>query len=354
MSLLSPKLLKRRPQELGKIKIGGKGAERTSAGGKGFRLPVKFDHFVVTTRHRGKDENFVKDMAIHNHPKVGEKPVELAGVLMYETPEENFHAEMVQYKGRTKVWTCNGEEATNLKTGTCGECPRLAGKDCACKPYARLHLQLWASPHVFGYHVFRTTGWESTNNIQNTLKEIYERFGTCYNAPVKLVLYPAEDRYMEGETEKTSTSYKVGLVLAMAMEEAAVRMVEAKRTMELARGELKQIAATVHQEQAIRDREEEADIAEEYFPEEATRASIETQERQDSLKAELGITVPPPPAPATAEQMDRLRKLVKQAPTLTTAEEDAITEVLDAKDASGVSMWLTELDRRMAEPSLEL
>ena len=35
--------------EVGKIKIGGKGKQTTSANGKKFNPPVRFDHFVVTT-----------------------------------------------------------------------------------------------------------------------------------------------------------------------------------------------------------------------------------------------------------------------------------------------------------------
>lgn len=343
MSLISGKLLRRRPQELGKIKIGCLGAERTSSGGKAFRLPQKLDHFIVTTRHRGNDGNFVRDGAIHAHPDVGPTPRELAGVLMYPTPEENFHAEMVQYQGKTKVWTCDGEEATNLKSGKCGECPRLAGADCACKPYSRLHLQLWASPHVFGYHVFRTTGWESTSNIQSALQEIFERFGTCYNAPVRLVIYPAEDRYQEGGKEKTSESWKVGLVLAMPMEQAAERMVEAKRTMELARSELRLLAAGVQEEQAERDREEEGLIAEEYFPDQALQASVETQARLEGLKDELGVT-------ASATSLHTLRTLREEARegNLTSDEEEAIQDVLDAKDRIGVDMWVGELKKRLA------
>ena len=128
MGLISRKLLKRRPQELGKIKIGGKGAERAGSGGKKFQLPVKFDHFVVTSRARGSDGNFIRDEKIHAHSDVGESPTELAGVLMYETPEQNFHAEMAFWKGKTqKVSTCDGEEKTRLVDGEVFPCSKLQG-----------------------------------------------------------------------------------------------------------------------------------------------------------------------------------------------------------------------------------
>lgn len=285
MSVISRQLLRARPQELGKIKIGGKGPERTSSGGKTFRLPQKFDHFLVTTRHRGDDGNFERDEAIHAN--VGDEPRELVGVLMYPIVEDNFHAEMVQYKGREKVWSCDGETATNLVTGKQGECPRAKDGECRCKPYMRLTIQLWDAP-VLGYHVFRSTGWETTNNIQTALEEIYDRFGTLFKAPVKLVLYPATVEYQEGNERKTSTAYMVGLTLAYSMEEVAERMVAAKQLMTTTREQLRMLSSGVQQDLAERDVEEAADIAEEYFPEGAAQASVGTQERLDEFKQGLG------------------------------------------------------------------
>jgi len=44
-----------RVTELGKIKIGGLGEARSSKGGGTYRMPRKFDHFVITTMNRGAD-----------------------------------------------------------------------------------------------------------------------------------------------------------------------------------------------------------------------------------------------------------------------------------------------------------
>lgn len=261
MALISRKLLKVRPQELGKIKIGGKG-RLIERGDKSFRVPVKYDHFEITTRVRDeKTENFVRDERIHQ--TIGEAPTELHGLLMYAEPEENFHSEMCVYRGRTqKVLVCNGEIATNLNSGKSAPCRKAAGEECPCKPYARLHLQLAAAGDMLGYHVFRTTSWESTNNIQTALEELHRTFRTCYHAPVKLVLYPSEDVH-DG---KISTSHKVGLVLAMSMEEAANRIAAARQYAELASGEIRQLAAGVQEDLAQRDVEEGVDIADEFFP----------------------------------------------------------------------------------------
>lgn len=358
MGLISRKLLKRRPQELGKIKIGGLGPERTSSSGKKFRPPQKYDHFVVTTRHRGADGNLVRDQDIHGHPDVGPRPLELSGVLMYETPQENFHAEMLQYRGKTKVFSCDGEVGTDLQTGAEGACPRLAGGDCDCKPYGRLHLQLWASPNTLGFHVLRTTSWESVNNIQTALQEIYERFGTLYQAPVRLVLYPSEDRYTEGGQEKVSTSHKVGLVLAMGMEEAANRMVHAKRHLELARSELRMISGEVQQDLRSRDAEEMEEIAAEFFPEEGVEASVATQAALDDLKGELGVGAPPEPIdadfeveePGPNDEIEVLDELLQEARALGViqmAGEAAVAKAKDSGDRTEIRKWIDALNGRI-------
>src|SRR5690606_26575277 len=130
--------------------------------------------------------------------------------------------------------------------------------------------------------------WETTANIQSALRDIYERFGTCYNAPVKLVVYPASVSYTEKGQEKTSEAYMVGLVLGMSMERVAGHMLSAQRPVATTKTQLKQLAAGVQQDLAKRDEEEAADIAEEYFPppeaDEIQEADYEIEEEPDPLE----------------------------------------------------------------------
>lgn len=376
MGLISEALLPRRPQELGRIKIGGLGALKRGSGGNDFRLPMKYDHFVVTTNHRGNDGNFARDTDIHE--RIGAKPLQLDGVLMFETPEENFHAEMVQYAGRTQVISCDGEEFTDLRSGNCGPCPRAEGGECPkagkppkCKPYGRLHLQLWASPNTLGFHVFRTTSWESTRNIQSALKELHERFGSLYQAPVRLVLYPSEDNYDDG---KTSTSHKVGLVLAMSLEEAGKHMVAAGRALKSARDQLRLVSGDVQAELGSTDAAERAHFADEFFPqdEEGIRASIETEARFEDLRAELGIgdtpatidadfeIVPEPEGDPEEEEapdpLDEaiavLRDLAADAEAvgkLGAAGRAAMETAIAGRDMSEINHWVDVLDMRITQ-----
>lgn len=360
MSLISRDFLKKRPQELGKIKIGRLGAATKSRQGNEFRRPEKLDHFIVTTRTRGKDGNFEKDERIHGHEKVGPTPTELAGFLMFEAPEENLHTEMVEYRGRTKVVSCDGETRTDTQSGACSECPRLAGKECKCKPYGRLHIQLLASPDTLGFHVLRTTSWETVNNLQSALEDIYERFGTLYHAPVILKVYPAEDTYTEDGQSKTSKSWKVGLVLAMSMEQAARRMIEAKQTLDETRqalgGQPLQITArSVRQDLDDRDILEADAIGEEFFPPEEETSADRIEARLQAIEeseAEV-IDVTPPEEEVggfTEEEQRQLDEALLEAQRLRVAGDDAandIAEATEAGDAERLRTWLHALRARV-------
>ena len=280
MALISRKLLQVRPQQLGRIKIGGLGETRQSKAGNDYQQPVKFDHFMVTTNVRGEDGNFERDEEIH--AEIGDKPMKLSGRLVGRTVEENLHTEMCQYKGRGKkgkIWTCDGENATNLTKGTSGACVRLSGKECECKPYTRFHMQLANAP-AMGYHFFRSTSWETTNNLQTQLEKIFARFGTCFHAPIKLVCYPSEDEH-DGSI---STSYKVGLVLDMSELEAARLIGQGSRYLEIASGQVEQLAVVV-EELTAQDEAEAEGIADEFFPPDATEVHVE--QVMDALDADM-------------------------------------------------------------------
>lgn len=395
MGMISPALLTRAPQEVGKIKIGGVGKEVNTAGRKKMRLPVKFDHFVVTTRVRGADGNLVRDADVHAHPEVGPRPTVLRGVLMFETPGENFHSEMQVYSGKRRIWTCDGEQATNLRTGNVGACPRAAGGGCECKPYGRLHLQLAASKSVLGFHLFRTTSWESVRNIVSGLEGIYELFGTCYHCPVDLTLYPSEDRYEVGGDLKTGTSYKVTLTPAFSIDEVGKLLVAERRKLELARGELRLLAGKVRDDLDEADRVEAPHIQEEYFPDAdlggaSVRASVGTHARMNELRADAGLPVDdddgpggepadddaepvdaeqlPPvdggstvdvpsggasPAPArTGTEAEQLRALLDEvhgSDVLPPRQWYAAQESLEARNGPGIRMWIQEIRDRLED-----
>ncbi len=284
--MISRKLLKKRPTQLGRIKIGGLGKERkTRSGDRMWRPPVKADHFWITTNVRNEENgNFERDEEIHKI--IGKKPTELRGTLMFHTPEENFHSEMCQYKGSGrdgKVRSCDGEKYINL-TGSGAqtepqEC-EFEGDDgergCECKPYSRLHVQLDAANVALGYHFFRTTSWSSTGQIQTQLEEIFERFGTCKYAPIELRCVMTADHFKDDKgKDKSGKSLKVHMFLAMNPQETAAMIGRGADLQQIARGEMKQLAAGVHSDLSDQDRAEADEIKGEYFHDEAESATAE-------------------------------------------------------------------------------
>ena len=295
--MISRKLLKKRPTQLGRIKIGGLGKERKTRGGdRTWRPPVKADHFWITTNVRNAENgNFERDEAIHDI--IGKKPTALRGTLMFHSPEENFHSEMCQYKGRGrdgKVRTCDGEQFIDLsgkkqKSAQPCEFEGDGGKrGCECKPYSRLHIQLDAANVALGYHFFRTTSWSSTGQIQTQLEEIFERFGTCKYAPVELRCVMTADHFTDDQgNEKTGKSLKVHLFIAMNPQETAAMIGRGADLQQIARGEMKQLAAGVQSVLLEQDADEAEEIQGEYFHDEVASAAAavvgELEVEDDSL-----------------------------------------------------------------------
>lgn len=268
---IAPSLMAPRPTEIGKIKIGRKvGPARQSASGGEWRRPTKLDHFIVTTRTRGTDGNFVRDDWVHRPESqggLGEKPTELPVRLMYDEPTENLQSSMVQYDGRTRVAECDGIEVRNLQTGECSPCLLAAGGKCNCKPYARLSVILEAGRYYGGFHVFRTTSWESTRNLQTALGMFHTQFGILAGLRLSLVLYPATVEYQDGDgNRRSTTAYMVTLVMRGGFDEAAQLAAEAAQ---YKLGTMQQrkllAAATVEMLDSI-DEAEGAELAEEFWP----------------------------------------------------------------------------------------
>lgn len=343
---ISPELLPPRLAALGHIKIGGKKPTAVkSQKGNEFQPPVKYDHFRITTRTRGADDNFEPDEAVH--AVVGEKPTELDVRLPFDTRAENFYAKMVHYKGRTREIECDGETQTKTQTQKTASCPRRSGRSCPCKPYGRLAVILEAAPTFGGLYVYRTTSWESVNSIQTALKMFEEQFGSLRGLPLKLRLYPAEVRYQQNGQERTSTAYKVALVLRASWEEARAAAVAYHQTNQIARREILQLASGVAEELHAIDREDEPHIAGEYFPkpEEANGSGASKLAEMNREIAGEGESEEDP----IDTLVDRLRVLMTRAVAcnveLTDDQEARLEEAIASRSEDALTKsidWLAE------------
>lgn len=204
------KNLKPRMAERGKIKIGNKGEERKSAGGAVWQPPKKLDHFIVVTLDRGTDGNFVKDEAVH--ALIGEAPRRIPVRLQFNDIEMNMMSRYASYAGKTMWCSGDGEKASRVKEDGTGheevQCPcfRLdrgyKGKD-RCKINGALSVIIDGVAGVGSVWTFRTTSWNSVNNLLSSMYQIRALSGgVLAGLPLDLVLSPKEVTDPDGKTMK--------------------------------------------------------------------------------------------------------------------------------------------------------
>lgn len=171
----------------GRIKIGKKGKEVTSGGGKTFRMPEKLDHFQITTTEKNEEGDYIVDTALENKIKdagtgIVNESGNLTGLpirLLYNDIDLNFETKLASYvKGKLSC-TGDGEIATKriddfTKSHPC-PCNRLefdyTGND-KCKYNGLLNLII-DEAGLFGQaHNFRTTSINSVKGILGGLELI--------------------------------------------------------------------------------------------------------------------------------------------------------------------------------------
>lgn len=226
--------------EVGKIKIGGKGDERKGSKGM-YRLPVRYDHFVITTTERLPDKeggNFVPDIELMEKIQPREnwadgqthaKPKEIPIIFLFDDIDMNFRTEYAYYQGAKCMCRGDGEIAERLfqKAGKqtvivedysanpdspiplrikkeiqvkpgekhniiCDteKCP-FAQPDAKgvtrCKPSGILSCLIPASMNIGGVFRFRTHSWNTISNILASLELIKTiTGGILVGLPMKL------------------------------------------------------------------------------------------------------------------------------------------------------------------------
>lgn len=183
--------------EIGKIKIGGKGKEITNRNNKKQRVPVKFDHFKVTTTERDKDGNFIPDPDVMEALD-SDKPRELKVRLPFDDIDMNFFTSYQFYVGAKLKCKGDGEQATrrdkdgNETEVTCDteKCEYIlpdAKGATKCKVSGILSCYLSDSPAFGGVYRFRTHSWNSVSNILAALTEFQRNTGGILQGiPMKL------------------------------------------------------------------------------------------------------------------------------------------------------------------------
>lgn len=262
--------------EIGKIKIGMKGDQRQSRSGGSYQLPVKLDHFVVTTLERGEDGNFLKDREVHN--RFGEKPTELPVILLYNDPSLNFQSRWACFVG-TRLWcTGDGENAIRKqKDGsaihwdcTCERAaPDFKTDQYRCKTAGVLSVMLADMENVGGVYKFRTTSYNTVVNIMSSMALIQRiTGGTLAGIPLTMAIRPKT--VVTPIDNKTQKVYVVGLEFKGSMPQlqstayrATREQLEYKQRIE----DLENGVRALIGNEILTEEETNEDIAAEFYPE---------------------------------------------------------------------------------------
>lgn len=182
--------------EVGKIKIGGHGETRKDKAGKDYQLPVRYEHFVVTTTEK-KDGNFMIDKDLMS--KLGNTPKEIPFRLMFDSIDMNFYTSFQYYHGNKCVCKGDGKTAIRInekaeeKNIKCepSECKYLQPDEkgvTKCKPCGILSCHIPDAMIAGGVYRFRTHSWNSISAILASLEYISENTrGVLRGIPLKLV-----------------------------------------------------------------------------------------------------------------------------------------------------------------------
>lgn len=251
--------------EIGKIKIGGKGETRKAKDGKDYQLPVRYNHFVVTTTEKGKDGNFVIDSGLME--KLGPEPKEIPIRLPFDSIDMNFYTSFQYYHGNKCVCRGDGEKACRITSDGSEKQVDCVPVDCEflksekCKVSGILSCHLPMTLQVGAVHRFRTHSWNTVSNILASLEYIKENTkGILQGLPLKLV-------FLKKATQEHGNVPTVTIVLdgieMMKMRELAWQEFENRTQLGL---DMKMLEDKAKQAGFLDETDDPEDVQSEFYP----------------------------------------------------------------------------------------
>lgn len=380
--------------EVGKIKIGMKGAMRKSSGGNEFQPPQKLDHFLITTMERGADGNYIVDQRLMD--KFGKTPRVIPVRLVYDDLTLNFATRYICYYGKTVFCSGDGETAMRLqqdKTYAERTCPCQRqdpkyngdngpnGGDCLggtnqkgkCKINGILSVIIDGADMVGGVWKFRTTSYNSVVGILSSLALISRvSGGRLAGIPLNMTVAPKTTQDPINGTQVTIQV--VGLQFAGNMEMLRhagyqIAMDEAKHGISMQQIEEQAKMMIVHDISGSIGDDSDDDVVEEFYPEEAgtvVETQVVSEEAAQVVTRERGKPSPGAKRRTAAEiEEDRLadeadalaaQGQVKAHPdgtiTLGAPVEQTVTETVDEEtgEITGGNEEPPFIDDREQEP----
>lgn len=337
------KLLAPRVCELGKIKIGGLGDERTGKSGGKYRMPVKYDEFRITTLNRGPDGLLVEDSALMAAlPKDADGKLRTLPVsLLSNDLEEVMQASYLWYNGKRLAGKSDGETLTvhfDHEKGTWLDKPKVVPWDAKYAdikvkgvPLFKLHctLNVVIASQIArfgGLYKFRTTSRITSDQLYGSLVQLRQLTGGVLRGlPLQLVVRPMQ----VAPNGQPTTIY----VVHVELRGADIAAIQA-RALELAQFEvqnIKQIAATQAEYRQLlaapdefADVEEEAEVGQEFHSHQQDGQPGRLPERPAD-KAPVPAPAPDPepaapaPAPAAQEEGEHRSDFTRTSPALPSA-----------------------------------
>ncbi len=274
--MIKSKMLNPRLAEIGKIKIGTKGEERTSKSGTKYRLPVKYDHFVITTTERDKktgrfiiDTEIMKKLdppGMKNGKKYeGMKPKEIPIILVFDDIDLNFFTSFACYLSKILFCRGDGEKANRRENDIdkqiiCNPETCQFFKDKKCKVSGILSSMISLNPEFGGVYRFRTHSWNSVSNILASLQFIAQNTnGVLQGLPLKL-------KMLKKTTEEHGDVNIVTIVLdGIQMKEMRKLAVDEYRDRKLLDFNMNKIEKEARESGFLKDTDTPEDIEEEFY-----------------------------------------------------------------------------------------
>lgn len=193
--------------ECGKVKLGGLGEPRKASNGKTWRMPVKYDSFVITKTFRNAQGDLEPDVALMESMQTDPdgKLRAIPIVLHSDDIDEVFPTAYARYVGKKLHCSGDGQVATRwelkkddkgrfVRTGDSKQtkctCEFLEDKDRGCKPHAILYCSIRVPGLAVAgaIHTLRTTSIITIQRVIGSLLQIKKAVGMIQGLPLWLVV----------------------------------------------------------------------------------------------------------------------------------------------------------------------
>ena len=361
---ITPKLA-----EAGKIKIGGLGPERPKERGGTYRMPQKYDHFLITTTNRTPagdleiDNALMAELEADTDGEVRAIPI----VLHSDEIDEVFPTAYALYSGRRCA--CRGDGETALKRElTKGDKKQYTGASksvpCPCEylkaatgPVCKPNGKLFCSIAVTGaaiagaVHVWRTTSIISIEQMIGSLLQIRSICGTLRNVPLWLRVRPitVEPPGVKGAITVYCCHVELRAADIAVIQRNALDAAKLRRELGSDGREYREMLTLPAHDETT---DEQSDIAQEFYPEDRSNAGIGPElpaaapmdaltDRLEKQAAANGKTKAAPAKPSSTNAKPKPKKSAKPKPAPPPPENEDADSVDPKQELSDMAadLW---------------